>query len=238
MLIDNNAIGGTLPALMGMMKTLVNLRLHKNDFFGDLPNFSDAILLETAHFDDNFFKGTLPQFGSSRLRELYLDKNSLNGPIPISYGNHPKLQILSARNNNLSSTIPASLASATHLGMLDLSYNKLTGELSDGLSQLSQLKEIYLNNNRLQGSFPTWIGSMKNLQIAHFNDNLFSGDLQLGYEFGNLEFLSEFTIENNQLVGMMSEDVCDLLLDILTADCWGNPAAVDCPCCTKCYGAR
>ena len=238
LLIDNNAIGGTLPALMGMMKTLVNLRLHKNDFFGDLPNFSDAILLETAHFDDNFFKGPLPQFGSSRLRELYLDKNSLTGPIPSSYGNHPKLQILSARNNNLSSTIPASLASATHLGMLDLSYNKFTGELSDNLSQLSQMKEIYLNNNRLQGSFPTWIGSMKNLQTAHFNDNLFSGDLQLGYEFGNLEFLTEFTIENNQLLGMMPEDVCDLLLDVLTADCWGNPAAVDCPCCTKCYGAR
>jgi len=238
LLIDNNAIGGTIPALIGMMKTLVNLRLHKNDFYGDIPNFSDAILLETAHFDDNFFKGPLPQFGSQRLRELYFDKNSLSGPIPISYGSHPKLQVLSARNNDLSSTIPESLATATNLGVLDLSYNKLSGELSEKLSQLTQMKQIYLNNNRLQGSFPTWLGSMKNLEIAHFNNNLFSGTLQLGAEFENLDFLAEFTIENNQIVGMMPEDACDLLLDVLTADCWGNPAAVECPCCTKCYGAR
>ncbi|KAL7447412.1 hypothetical protein ACHAXM_010622 [Skeletonema potamos] len=238
LLIDNNAIGGTIPALIGMMKTLVNLRLHKNDFYGDLPNFSDAILLETVHLDDNFFKGLLPQFGSQRLRELYFDKNSLTGPIPTSYGNHPKLQVLSARNNALSSTIPASLASATNLGVLDLSYNKLSGELDENLSQLTQMKQIYLNNNRLQGSFPKWLGSMKNLEIAHFNNNLFSGNLQLGVEFENLDDLAEFTIENNQLVGMMPEDVCDLLLDVLTADCWGNPAAVECPCCTKCYGAR
>lgn len=235
LLIDNNAIGGTLPALMGMMKTLVNLRLHKNDFYGELPNFSDAILLETAHFDDNFFKGPLPQFGSQRLRELYLDKNSLTGAIPVSYGNHPKLQVLSARNNDISSTIPASLAKATNLGVLDLSYNKLSGELSETLSQLTQLKQLYLNNNRLQGSFPSWLGSMENLEIAHFNNNLFSGDLQLGYEFEHLDFLTEFTIEFNQMVGMIPEDVCDLLLDVLTADCWGNPAAVDCPCCTKCF---
>lgn len=235
LLIDNNAIGGTLPALMGMMKTLVNLRLHKNDFYGELPNFSDAILLETAHFDDNFFKGPLPQFGSKRLRELYLDKNSLTGAIPVSYGNHPKLQVLSARNNDISSTIPASLAKATNLGVLDLSYNKISGELSETLSQLTQLKQLYLNNNRLQGSFPSWLGSMENLEIAHFNNNLFSGDLQLGYEFEHLDFLKEFTIEFNQMVGMVPEDVCDLLLDVLTADCWGNPAAVECPCCTKCF---
>lgn len=238
LLIDNNAIGGTLPALIGMMKTLVNLRLHKNDFYGDLPNFSDAVLLETAHFDDNFFTGPLPQFGSQRLRQLYLDKNQITGPIPVSYGSHPKLQVLSVRNNDLSSSIPASLASATSLGVLDLSYNKLTGELSQNLSQLTLMKKLYLNNNRFQGPFPSWLGSMKNLAIGHFNNNLFSGSLNLGYEFGNLDYLSEFTIENNQLVGMVPEDVCDLLLDVLTADCWGNPAAVDCPCCTKCYGAR
>jgi Leucine-rich repeat (LRR) protein len=221
-----------------MLRTLVNLRLHKNDFYGDLPNFSDAVFLETAHFDDNFFKGPLPQFGSQRLRELYFDKNEITGPIPISYGSHPKLQILSARNNDLSSSIPASLGSATSLGILDLSYNKLTGELSQDLSHLSQLKKLYLNNNRLQGSFPPWVGSLSNLSIAHFNNNMFSGTLNLSYDFENLDYLTEFTIENNGIVGRMPEEVCDLLLSVLTADCLGNPAAVDCPCCTKCYGGR
>ena len=76
---------------------------------------------------------------------------------------------------------------------------------------------------------------MKLLEIAHFNNNLFAGDLQLGYEFENLDYLKEFTIEVNEIVGIVPESVCDLLLDVLTADCWGNPAAVDCPCCTKCF---
>ena len=235
LLIDNNAIGGTLPALIGMMKTLVNLRLHQNDFYGELPNFSDATILETAHFDDNFFTGSLPEFGSQRLRELYLDKNSFNGPIPPSYGDHPKLQVLSANNNELNSSIPPSLASATNLRVLDLSYNKLSGELDESFSLLTELKQLYLNNNRLEGSFPSFLGSMKLLEIAHFNNNLFDGDLQLGYEFENLDYLKEFTIEVNEIVGIVPESVCDLLLDVLTADCWGNPAAVDCPCCTKCF---
>ena len=235
LLIDNNAIGGTLPALIGMMETLVNLRLQQNDFYGELPNFSDATILETAHFDDNFFTGSLPEFGSQRLRELYLDKNSFTGAIPLSYGDHPKLQVLSARNNELNSAIPLSLASATNLRVLDLSYNKLSGELRESFSLLTELKQLYLNNNRLEGSFPSWLGSMKTLEIAHFNNNLFSGDLQLGYEFENLDNLKEFTIEVNEIVGIVPESVCDLLLDVLTADCWGNPAAVDCPCCTKCF---
>ena len=119
--------------------------------------------------------------------------------------------------------------------MLDLAFNKLSGELDESFSLLTELKQLYLNNNRLEGSFPSFLGSMKLLEIAHFNNNLFDGDLQLGYEFENLDYLKEFTIEVNEIVGIVPESVCDLLLDVLTADCWGNPAAVDCPCCTKCF---
>ena len=44
----------------------------------------------------------------------------------------------------------------------------------------------------------------------------------------HLDKLKEFTIQNNFLTGFVSEFMCDLLLDVLSSDCWGSPSQVDC----------
>ena len=178
-------------------------------------------------FDGNFFSGTIPAFGSIRLRELYLGQNALTGRIPDSIGDLIKLEIFIANGNSLSSSIPASISKATLLNILDLSHNKLTGEIPREFSDLVVLHELRLDHNRLRG-FPDWLGSVKHIQILHLNNNLLDGKLDLPLEFGDLDDLREFAIHNNDLTGLVNEFMCELLLTVLTTDCWGSSPRVDC----------
>jgi len=235
LLLDSNSISGTLPSLVGEMRSLVTLRVHENDLKGKLPSFVDAERLEEAHLDGNYFSGPIPKF-SSRLREIYLGQNALTGSIPPDIGNLAKLEIFNAKSNQLNSTIPVSISNVTELQILDLSHNKLTGTIPKELSNLVRLHEIHLSHNRLKG-FAGQFGSMKHLEILHLNNNILEGNLDPGnmLDMGDLDDLKEFAIENNDLSGVIGEYMCDLLLDVLTADCWGTPPRVDCPCCTECF---
>jgi Leucine-rich repeat (LRR) protein len=120
------------------------------------------------------------------------------------------------------------------LQILDLSHNKLSGEIPSELNALGEMRELRMDHNRLSG-FPAWLGSMKRLKIVHLNNNLLDGKVDLPLDMGDLDDLEEFAIENNDLTGVVGELMCDLLLDVLTSDCWGSSPQVDCPCCTKCY---
>ncbi|KAL7480475.1 hypothetical protein ACHAW6_006166 [Cyclotella cf. meneghiniana] len=202
LLLDNNAIAGTLPASIAKLPSLVTLRIHENDLIGNLPDFTDAIYLEEAHLDENDFSGSLPTFGSKRLRSLYLGRNAFTGTIPETIGDLTKLEDLYIQANHLVGPIPASISKLTALQQLNLSFNRLTGPIPESLSDLMQLRELVLNDNRLTGNIPD-IGSMKRIEIARFHNNLLSGDLKFSLGDGNLNYLEEFSIQNNDLRGVV-----------------------------------
>jgi len=101
-------------------------------------------------------------------------------------------------------------------------------------SNLTRMLELRLDHNHLRG-FPDFLGLLVSLHTVHLNNNLLDGKLGLPLDMGDLNDLTEFAIENNDLSGVVGDFMCDLLLDVLTADCWGFPPLVDCPCCTDCY---
>ncbi|KAL3358438.1 hypothetical protein AABB24_015519 [Solanum stoloniferum] len=87
----------------------------------------------------------------SGLVELWLDGNSLTGPIP-DFSGCPNLQIIHLENNQLS------------------------GQLPSTLEDLSNLKELYVQNNMLTGSVPS--GLRDNGVILNYtgNFNLHEGE--------------------------------------------------------------
>lgn len=202
LLLDNNAIGGTLPRSISKMASLVTLRIHENDLMGNLPDFTQAILLEEAHLDKNYFSGTLPSFGSKRLRSLYLGHNAFTGSIPQSIGELSKLEDLNMQANHLVGPIPQSITKLTALQHFDVSFNRLTGSIPDSLTSLMQLRELVLNDNRLTGSLPD-LDSMKRIEIVRLNNNLLSGDLKFSLGVGDLNYLKELSLQNNELDGVI-----------------------------------
>ncbi|KAK8512333.1 hypothetical protein V6N13_097015 [Hibiscus sabdariffa] len=86
----------------------------------------------------------------SGLVELWLDGNSLTGPIPDFTG-------------------------CVDLKIIHLENNRLTGELSSSLMNLPNLRELYVQNNMLSGRVPTGLLS-KNLALNYAgNINLHEG---------------------------------------------------------------
>ncbi|MED6120971.1 hypothetical protein PIB30_025748 [Stylosanthes scabra] len=120
--LTGNTLNGSLPKSFGLVPNLQFL------FLGDQKNggFSDTI-----------------EFLSSmtRLIDLRIERNSLEGPIP-------------------------DLSNCTYLQDLILGDNRLTGEVPPSLMNLSMLEEVSLENNFLQGPMPLFNTTItKNISI-------------------------------------------------------------------------
>ncbi|XP_057513456.1 probable LRR receptor-like serine/threonine-protein kinase At1g67720 [Actinidia eriantha] len=79
------------------------------------------------------------------LVELWLDSNSLTGPIPDFTG-------------------------CMDLEIIHLENNQLTGELPPSLAQLPNLKELYVQNNKLSGKVPS--GLLKKNIVLNYTGNI------------------------------------------------------------------
>ncbi|GFZ02331.1 leucine-rich repeat protein kinase family protein [Actinidia rufa] len=79
------------------------------------------------------------------LVELWLDSNSLTGPIPDFTG-------------------------CMDLEIIHLENNQLTGELPSSLAQLPNLKELYVQNNKLSGKVPS--GLLKKTIVLNYTGNI------------------------------------------------------------------
>lgn len=72
---------------------------------------------------------------NTRVTEIHLDDNNLNGNIPTSIGHLVKLQRLNVSGNILHNSIPSSIHNLENLNYLDLSYNHFT---FDGIELVAQ----------------------------------------------------------------------------------------------------
>ncbi|KAF3435980.1 hypothetical protein FNV43_RR23072 [Rhamnella rubrinervis] len=165
--LRHNHIGGPLPNSFGNMPFLEYINLKDNKIEGEIPKSLGTLCnLKTLELSSNKLSGTLDnllgsqvsctnqnQLGGSvfpALEELYLGHNLLEGPLPNSLRQLPKLLVLS------------------------LGYNLLRGPLPN-LSPFSSLERLVASHNKLDGSLPESIGHLRNLTAFHVSSNSFSG---------------------------------------------------------------
>ncbi|XP_039168701.1 receptor like protein 22 [Eucalyptus grandis] len=123
----------------------------------------------------------------SRLIELYLDGNNLQGQIPVSFANLTQLSVLWLSSTNLSGDSLEWVVNLTKLTVLGLSDNWLSGGFPSSFVNLKQLTYLNLSNNDLHGDILGTLWSLKDLEML----GLMSLDLN-----GVLDVNDLFTLKN------------------------------------------
>ena len=102
---------------------------------------------------------------------LFLQGNSLQGPIPSEFGNLSALEFLSLENNDLSGPVPAEIGGLASLLEMGLTGNSgLAGSLPAGMTALSRLDALLAGGTDLcapaDPGFQAWLEGVHRRRIA------------------------------------------------------------------------
>lgn len=173
--------GNKIVNIMGNVKH-INLS-HNNIHCGKLedngrisPYFKDLTEMTVLNLSYNFIHGIIPEelYTLTKLEELSLHFNQLEGGISSKIGDLKRLRILHLDHNHLSEPIPAQIGNLSKLEQLYLHFNNLDNDLLGiklkrkpgatiyrktinipaSLANLSKLKTFYAYKNQLSGTIP------------------------------------------------------------------------------------
>ncbi|XP_059629886.1 probable leucine-rich repeat receptor-like protein kinase At1g35710 [Cornus florida] len=184
---NNNKLSRPIPQEIGMLRSLVDLQLHKKNILGPiLCSIKNLVNLTTLYLNNNKFSGPIPQ-EIRMLRsfvDLMLSMNNFSGPIPCSIKNLVNLTTLYPDNNKLSRPIPQEIGMLrTHpsrkwnVKVVDLQWNNFSGPIPCSIKNLINLTTLYLDNNKLSRPIPQEIGMLRSLIDLMLSRNNFLGPI-------------------------------------------------------------
>lgn len=145
---SGNSLSGEIPASIGRLNRLDNVRLNDNSLDGTIP----------------------PSLGNmSSLSNLFLSNNKLQGTIPDTFGQLANLTILLASNNQLNGTVPPSLLQLPKLGTVTLSSNRLSGDLLSLGAVSDTVSTLDISNNQLCGPMPLALAALLGIRFEQTN---------------------------------------------------------------------
>jgi len=208
LLLSNNNLTGSLPAVVGSFPGLVSLEAESNFLTGALPHQIGMLAnLRTLRLGLNEISGALPSelANVALLETLGLSFNHLSGSLPAGLGNLGHLQILDLSANQLTGAVPPQLGNLGSLTYLDLSGNGFTGAIPVDLGRLANLQTLYLGGNQLSGAIPAELGNLADLEQIGLADNLLSG--RIPPELGSLANLMYLNLQRNRLTGVVPPEL-------------------------------
>ena len=197
-----NQLTGSIPVELGALTNLTQLNLGSNQLTGSIPTELGALTnLTTLSLYNNQLTGSIPiELGAlTNLTWLWLNSNQLTGTIPVELGALTNLTWLRLHSNQLTGTIPVELGALTNLTSLNLYSNQLTGSIPIELGALTNLTQLYLYNNQLTGTIPVELGALTNLTQLYLYGNQLTGAIPV--ELGALTNLTRLYLYGNQLTG-------------------------------------
>ncbi len=155
-------------------RIVLELVLEENALFGTLPpELADLANLQKLDLSGNQLQGEIPsEFANlSSLQDLDLGQNQLRGEIPWELGDLTFLEALVLAANRLDGEVPPVLGDLTRLRTLDLGQNQLGGEIPPELGNLGALVMLHLQDNLLEGTIPQELGDLANLTGLDLSGN-------------------------------------------------------------------
>lgn len=125
------------------------------------------------------------------------------------------------------------------LEFADFANNQFTGFLPSSLFEVPSIRFIYFSNNRFRGSLPSNYGSPPLLRDLYVDGNMLAGTVP-PLTANQLQSLTEFLLQNNDIGGQMPASVCSLVTQASLEDLWADcspPPQIVCQegCCTQCF---
>ncbi|KAG8651969.1 hypothetical protein MANES_06G040100v8 [Manihot esculenta] len=185
-----------------------------NEIYGEETekNLTPMFQLETLYIDGYACIETFPKFlyYQHNLREAGLQSLKLRGRFPYwLLQNNTKLKELYLNNNSLSGSLQLPLHSHMNLSLLDISDNLFHGIIpSDIGTHLPRLEFVDLSKNDFNGSIPSSFGNMSLLWILDLSNNDISGSLPSDFSCSHM---IEVHLSRNQLQGSLEDAFFDCL---------------------------
>ncbi|GFP95053.1 leucine-rich repeat receptor-like protein kinase cannot respond to DMBQ-like 1 PjCADL1 [Phtheirospermum japonicum] len=165
---------------------------------GTTPGLDMLVTTKHFHFGNNQLSGEIPsQLFSSNLTliHLLLENNQLTGRIPSSLALVQTLEIVRLDRNLLNGSVPVNLNSLTSVNELYLANNGLTGPLPN-LTGMGLLHYVDLSNNSFDPTYvPAWFSSLSSLTSFTLKNNRINGTLNMGSSYSSQ--LQRIDLQNN-----------------------------------------
>lgn len=212
--LDGVGFEGTIPSELGLLPSLLQLKLAENQFIGTIPpEVAQLDSLQFLNLGKNELEGTIPQFKGD-LKSFDVNHNQMYGTLPNDFGGHygASLIKLDLSHNEFSGTIPDSFAKMKFLNYWDMSHNIFEGSLPNYIGSLEELQGLFLDNNRFAGTIPPSMSrsSLKLVQIF-LEHNRLSGTIPAS--LADLPALVDLFVDGNKFTGTVPPDLCNLNLN-------------------------
>lgn len=211
LVLDDNNLTGTLPALLANLTELRRLVLNGNSLSGPIPRELGSLAkLTMLNLRGNALGGSIPaELGALvHLDTLELFDNELSGPIPPELGNLSSVRRFTVGWNELTGAIPAEMGRLDNATYMNFSLNQLTGTIPPELGDLESIQLLSVSRNNLTGTIPAELGELETLRRLYLYRNQLSGEIPAA--LGRLSRLDLLRIHENNLTGPIPEAFADL----------------------------